>query len=133
MNHKIFQLDYNTRTGQYRILDHFLPRESGTSEGPSFTESAKSKAVEAEATKERFENGIPEPSALWHPTVGVNAVAWNSGCGLASAPWLASGMACGLVRVDYLEGSWLRNMVPYGSVEIIRCEAGQSAADSESE
>lgn len=134
LNHKVYQLDYNTRTGQYRMLDHFLPRESGTSEGPAFTESTTAKVVEAEAIKERFENGAPEPSALWHPSVGVNTVAWNSGCGLASAAWLASGMACGLVRVDYLEGSWFRNVLPYGSVEAVRCEAGHnSAAASESE
>ncbi len=115
------------------MLDHFLPRESGTSEGPSFTESAKSKTVEVEATKERFENGIPEPSALWHPSLGVNAVAWNSGCGLACAPWLATGTACGLVRVDYVHGGWLRNAMPYGSVEAIRREDGGDVGDSESE
>ncbi|CAG8759575.1 16204_t:CDS:2, partial [Acaulospora colombiana] len=34
LNHKIFQLDYSPETEAYRMLDHFLPQESGTSEGP---------------------------------------------------------------------------------------------------
>lgn len=116
------------------MLDHLLPRESGSSEGLLFTESAaKAKPTGSDGVKERFQKGAPEPSALWPTNVAVNAVAWNSGCGLASAPWLASGMACGLVRFDYLEGSWLRNVLPYGSVEAIRREVVDDAGDSASE
>jgi transcription factor C subunit 6 len=134
LNHRIYQLDYNATTGQYRMLDHLLPRESGSSEGPSYTESAiKANATGSEEIRERFEKGAPEPSALWPTNVGVNAVAWNSGCGLASAPWLASGMACGLVRADYLEGDWMKDALPYGSVEAIRREVVDDGVDSGSE
>jgi transcription factor C subunit 6 len=116
------------------MLDHLLPRESGSSEGPSYTESAaKAKATGSDGIKERFEKGAPEPSALWPTNIGVNAVAWNSGCGLACAPWLASGTACGLVRVDYVEGSWMRNVLPYGSVEAIRREVVDDGIESASE
>jgi len=134
-NHKIFQLDYNPTTEHYRMLDHFLPKESGTSEGPAYRESApKAKKDDPEASKRRYETGPAEPSALWPPGVAVNVVTWNSGCGLGNAPLLLSGAACGLARIDFLEGVWMRNTLPYGSVEMIRQKnVDDSGSESQSE
>ena len=43
-------------------------------------------------------------SIAWPPEVGVNRVAWSRS--LRRAHLLASGMACGLVRVDITTGPW---------------------------
>lgn len=118
------------------MLDRLLPRESGTREGPAYRESAvKTHGDDFETRRKRFASGIPEPSALWHPSLAVNVVSWNSGCGLGSAPFLVSGMACGLARIDFLEGAWMRNTFPYVSIEMIRQDGTQpgNVAESESE
>jgi transcription factor C subunit 6 len=119
------------------MLDHFLPQESGTSEGPGYKDStAPSKPSTQEDLKERFEKGQAEPSGLWHPSVAVTAVSWNNGCGPGRAHMLASCTASGLARIDVLEGRWMRGVVPYGSIEAIRRErtgSGDMASDSESE
>lgn len=62
--------------------------------------------------KKRANGGVKEPvgpvtshtTAGWPPGVSVHVVAWNSGNGLAKARLLASGLACGLVRVEDMRG-----------------------------
>lgn len=52
-------------------------------------------------------NGRHAVSQAWAPDVGVLSAAWNSGGGIGRAGLLASGMACGLARVDVLvDGRW---------------------------
>ncbi|KAG8758062.1 hypothetical protein FRC14_000856 [Serendipita sp. 396] len=128
LNHKVFQLDYSPRDGHYRMLDRFLPVENGANEAMVYKESVTRNANNDKVvanTEDRFKQGCLEASGLWHPNVAVTAVAWNSGCGLGCAPFLVSGTASGLVRVDYLEGMWAKGTVPYGSIECIRGEDGQ--------
>ncbi|KAG8804442.1 hypothetical protein FRC17_005971, partial [Serendipita sp. 399] len=136
LNHKIFQLDYSPISGQYRMLDQFFPQENGNNGILVYKESAPRKVDgrrDAATTGEKFEQGRLEPSGLWHPNVGVTTVAWNSGCGLGSAPFLACGTVSGLIRVDYLEGMWTKGAIPYVSIERIRGEAGLEEGGSEAE
>jgi transcription factor C subunit 6 len=109
--HKIFQLDYSRKTGEFRMLDHFLPQETQE-------RSANSKGKQAK--KDESETSIS--TGVWPPEVGVHRVTWNTGNGLAGAPLLASTTGSGLCRVDWLLGRWIRNKVPYVNVPNMRKE-----------
>lgn len=52
---------------------------------------------------------------------------WNSGSGYSCMSLLASGMACGFVRIDYLPGRFYGGKVPYQNVESIRGENNNDA------
>lgn len=52
----------------------------------------------------------------------MHRVAWNSGAGYGCTGLLASGMACGLVRIDHLPGAWYGGRIPYVNVQAIRGE-----------
>jgi transcription factor C subunit 6 len=94
--YRVCQLGYNRTDGRFRMLDRLKPREMA----------------------ERAEGG----GGAWHPSVGVQHAAWHSGAGLAAGVLLASGTGSGLCRVDFLEGRWFRDRVPYERVEAIRLE-----------
>ncbi|KAJ3559407.1 hypothetical protein NM688_g374 [Phlebia brevispora] len=102
--HKIYQLDYNRKTGQFRMLDHILPKEIDRTTG-------------ANAVKQEGKS-----SGAWPPEIGVQRVVWNNGNGLANASRLASATGCGLCRVDWLTGKWLKERMPYYGIEGIRNE-----------
>lgn len=51
-------------------------------------------------------------------------MAWNNGNGLSSVGLLASGTGSGLCRIDNLWGRWVKDTVPYASVEKMRLEDG---------
>lgn len=71
-----------------------------------------------------------ESSGAWPKEVGVHRVVWNTGSGYNCAPLLASGMACGLVRIDWLEGRFHAGRTPYQDIESLRHEtAGLNAMD----
>lgn len=61
-------------------------------------------------------------TGAWPREVGVHRVVWNSCNGLASSALLASATAAGLCRVDELWGRWIKDKVPYTSIEHIRRE-----------
>lgn len=67
----------------------------------------------------------------------MHRAVWNDKNGLANAPWLASGTASGLCRVDWLTGKWLSDQVPYTDIEGIRGERdepeGEGHADEDSD
>lgn len=53
-------------------------------------------------------------SSAWAPEIGVLCASWNSTCGIGRAGLLASGMACGLARLDVMvDGRW--KVAPGGS------------------
>lgn len=58
---------------------------------------------------------------------------WNDRNGLGRAPLLASSTAAGLCRVDWLLGNWMRNYVPYGSIQAIRGEVAGVVDEDESD
>jgi len=109
--HKIFQLDYSRNTGEFRMLDHFLPQE--TQEKSTNVKAKQGKNDESEAS---ISTGV------WPPEVGVQRVTWNTGNGLSGAPLLASTTGSGLCRVDWLLGRWIRDKVPYVNVPNMRKE-----------
>ncbi|KAG2150679.1 uncharacterized protein EDB93DRAFT_1083923 [Suillus bovinus] len=108
---KIFQLDYSRKTGEFRMLDHFLPQE--TQERSNKWKGKQTKKDESESSTS---------TGVWPPEVGVHRVTWNAGNGLGGAPLLASTTGSGLCRVDWLLGRWIRNKVPYVNVPNIRKE-----------
>ncbi|KAF9556184.1 hypothetical protein CPC08DRAFT_694740 [Agrocybe pediades] len=112
--YKIFQMDYNRNTKEYRMLDRFLPQESF--DRPTATRASKTKKGADEEPK------IPASTGAWPREVGIHRVVWNNGNGLASSCLLAAGSASGLCRVDVLWGRWVRDKPPYGGVEGIRME-----------
>ena len=57
----------------------------------------------------------------WHPSIGVQRVVWHSGA-LGARGLLASATGSELCRVDFLEGEWFWDRVPYERVEAIRLE-----------
>lgn len=125
-NHKVFQLEYSRKTGTYRILDHFLPFETGAGEGKAQNIASRMppKATESQQEKNqaRYKASLFDGSALWPHEVSIISVCWNSCNGLENAPWLASGTVSGLVRIDWLQGRWFRDTIPYTSISNIRFE-----------
>ncbi|PFH47653.1 hypothetical protein AMATHDRAFT_77094 [Amanita thiersii Skay4041] len=103
--HKIFRMDYNRKTGEFRMLEHFLPQVS--------TKKANKR-----------DNTSSSGSGAWPWQVGVHRIAWNNGNGPACSGLLASATASGLCRIDVLWGRWLKDKVPYGSIGNIRGEDG---------
>ncbi len=101
--HRVYQLDYSRTDKRFRMLDRLKPREMAERPGGG--------------------------GGAWHPSVGVQRVAWHSGAGLAAAGLLASATGSGLCRVDFLEGKWFRERVPYERVEAIRLEEGVMDVD----
>lgn len=100
------------------MLDHFLPFETGAGDG----KQAKANDNQKEKNRTRYNAGLVDGSALWPHEVSVLSTCWNSSNGLENAPWLASGTVSGLVRIDWLQGRWFRNAIPYTGISNIRFE-----------
>ncbi|KAF8550445.1 hypothetical protein OG21DRAFT_1446590 [Imleria badia] len=129
--HKIFQLDYSRKTGEFRMLEHFLPQEMQEK-----TTGVKSKAQEKAKNKEQEDGevkGRPTNTGVWPPEMGVHRVAWNNGNGLGGAPLLASATASGLCRVDWVMGRWIKDRTPYVSVPKMRKEVEGTSNESDEE
>ncbi|KZT23993.1 hypothetical protein NEOLEDRAFT_1170475 [Neolentinus lepideus HHB14362 ss-1] len=119
--YKIYQMDYSRKTGEYRMLENFLPQE--TQDRPSATRAKKQgQTVEV----------MPVGTGAWPAEVGVHRTVWNSGNGLANAPLLASATGSGLCRVDWLVGRWMKDKVPYGGTEAM-AETVEVDGDEEDE
>ncbi|KAI6047829.1 hypothetical protein EDC04DRAFT_2875993 [Pisolithus marmoratus] len=99
--HKIYQLDYSRKTGEYRMLERFNPQ-----------------------------SGSGRSTGTWPPEIGVHRVTWNCGSGLGYASLLASGSGSGLCRVDWLRGRWFKDRVPYVDVPKMRKEVDGGGDDS---
>ncbi|KAJ3934834.1 MAG: hypothetical protein NXY57DRAFT_1053525 [Lentinula lateritia] len=120
--HKIYQLDYNRTTKEFRMLEQFLPKETQDRGAANNPNNVKLKNA---ANDERG-------TGVWPREVGVQRVVWNSGNGLAAAGMLASATGSGLCRVDVLSGRWLKERsvkMPYGGIENIRLEADSVVDD----
>ncbi|KAF9075115.1 hypothetical protein BDP27DRAFT_1315519 [Rhodocollybia butyracea] len=120
--HKIYQMDYNRTTKEFRMLEKFFPKETqdrGAANNPN-NFKLKNNANEERGT------------GVWPREVGIHRVVWNSVGGLGGAGLLASATGSGLCRVDALTGRWLKEKsvkMPYGSIESIRLEDGSVADD----
>lgn len=106
---KLFRLDFSRRTGEYRMLDNLLPQQRTTVDvAKKLKKAGAAKEKDSDKGKGKgkgkgagpgFENN--EISGAWSVEVGVLRAAWFPG--LEQARLLASGMACGLVRVDWVD------------------------------
>jgi transcription factor C subunit 6 len=114
--HKIYQLDYNRSSKEFRMLERFLPQE--TLDKPA---TAKAKA-KPDAGSSELAASVPPATGVWPPSIGVHRVVWNNGNGLSGASLLGSATASGICRVDWLEGRWLKDNIPYRSIEAVRGE-----------
>ncbi len=100
---KLYKLDFNRRTGQYRLLDNVLPEQRST------VDVLKKKKRDAKAGKGKGKDAaeagpgheVSEISGAWSLEVGVLRACWFPG--LEQARLVASGMACGLVRVEWVD------------------------------
>ncbi|KAJ6509010.1 hypothetical protein C8R45DRAFT_969593 [Mycena sanguinolenta] len=120
--HKVYQLDYNRKTKEFRMLERFFPLEA--QDRPTQT-----KAIRAEKAKGKDNTYVaPTSTGTWPEQVGVQRVVWNCGNGLAASSLLASSTASGLCRVDVVWGRWLNDKVPYGSIQALRMEGAESDA-----
>ncbi|KAH7924733.1 hypothetical protein BV22DRAFT_1195685 [Leucogyrophana mollusca] len=119
--HKIYQLDYSRKTGEFRMLERFLPQET------------QEKSTNTKGKKKDDDNSASNSTGVWPPEVGVHRVVWNSANGLGSAPLLASATGSGLCRVDWLLGRFIRDKVPYVDVPSMRKEVDGVADDDSGE
>ncbi|PLW12360.1 hypothetical protein PCASD_22823 [Puccinia coronata f. sp. avenae] len=111
---KVYQMDFNRHTSELRMLDNLVPQprsQDGTSimEAKSKPKTGGNKKGENEAAskaaeKKKVEQPAQSASAIgaYGSIVGVHCLSWNKSITRATA--LASGMGCGLVRVDFVEG-----------------------------
>lgn len=115
--HKVYQMDFSRKSGEFRMLERFLPHVT-QEKGPNAKAKAKARAVEEDddPTESNFSTGV------WPPEIGVHRVVWNDGNGLGCVPLLASGTGSGLCRVDWLPGRWFRDKVPYVNIPNMRKE-----------
>ncbi|KAG9226490.1 hypothetical protein CCMSSC00406_0005843 [Pleurotus cornucopiae] len=116
--HKLYQLDYSRKTGEYRMLECLLPKEMHIM---PVNEARNKKAKEVDKT--------PVGIDAWPKEVGVHRVVWNSGNGFQAASILASATASGLCRIDIPSGRWYRDKVPGHSVAVVRGEVSVDGAD----
>lgn len=137
--HKIFQIDYSRNSGEYRMLENFLPHVRVSDLDLSIRHSAYFHAQEhqdrptaSRVTKKKKEIELPVSTGAWPPEVSVTRVTWQSGSGLAQAPLLASASASGLCRVDWLLGRFSKNRFPYQNIETLRGEV-EGAGDEDAE
>lgn len=127
---KVFRVDFSRKTGQVRMLDNLMPQFA-----PSFDPGRQVLRVEdpdeeADADEARFAYDEQTQSMLWPAQQACHTVAWHPS--IRRAGLLASGLACGLVRVDVLEGPWAAERIPYESVAAARGGVEADAAMDES-
>jgi len=106
---RLFEMDYDLHTGEYRMLDDFQPEEI-TLDG-----AAQKNSNRAKGTEHSLEgNPLVAKSGDWPVEVGVHKICWNNNNGLGRANWIASGTASGLCRIDIVRGRFLGGRVPAG-------------------
>jgi len=124
---KVFRLDFSRKTGQLRMLDNLMPQFV-----PSFDPGRQVVRPDEDEDDEdaaRFAYEEQTQSMLWPAQQACHTVAWHPS--IRRAGLLASGMACGLVRVDVLEGPWALERIPYESVAAARGGVEADAAMDE--
>ncbi|KAM0751248.1 WD40 repeat-like protein [Meredithblackwellia eburnea MCA 4105] len=101
--HKVLKVDFNRRTGEYRLLDNIMP-ESRPINDESGATRRRAKASAAQPLQLLASTMDDSLSGAWSPEVGVLRTAW---CPQKTRSCLlATGLACGLVKIDWVERVW---------------------------
>lgn len=105
--YRLYELDYDEISEEYRMVDNFKPEASGIEE--AIKHAGKKKASEKDVQVWAPEKGdvAVVKTAAWSRNVALHKAVWHTGSGLSSAGWLASGGYSGIVRVEYVKGKLL--------------------------
>ncbi|GAA5888249.1 hypothetical protein JCM5296_000246 [Sporobolomyces johnsonii] len=95
---KVFKLEFERESGRWRMLDNFHVEQRSALDPYNISVATKGKAAKAKS-----DDAPLISTAAWPLEIGVSRVAWHPN--LDRACLLASGMSCGLVRLDWVEGA----------------------------
>lgn len=106
---RLYEIDYDEHTGEYRMAQDFMAESTGLEEATSKAnhKSSRTKGSKADAQAPTTGDPATVKTGAWRQNVGVHRVVWHSGSGIARAGWIASGGWSGIVRVENLRGQWL--------------------------
>jgi transcription factor C subunit 6 len=107
---RLFEIDYDIFSGEYRMVDDFLPVELSLEAAQQKNASKKGK----DAVHSLEGNQVAAKSADWALNVGIHKVCWNNNNGLGRAGWAASGTASGVGRIDIIRGRFIHGKTPAG-------------------
>ncbi|CAH7683534.1 WD40-repeat-containing domain protein [Phakopsora pachyrhizi] len=149
---KVYQMDFNRNTSELRMLDnhkplaslaiHFNDEKPSSDEGlTSMNEPNKNnKTKEKQKPKDQKEKSkvstgnlksndqySGSPIGTYPPIVGVHCLSWCPS--IRRGTVLASGMGCGLVRIDSVEGGLNKKAMRFRNIEKLL----NDAIDSENE
>ncbi|CAH7687459.1 hypothetical protein PPACK8108_LOCUS22243 [Phakopsora pachyrhizi] len=149
---KVYQMDFNRNTSELRMLDnhkplaslaiHFNDEKPSSDEGlTSMNEPKKNnKTKEKQKPKDQKEKSkvstgnlksndqcSGSPIGTYPPIVGVHCLSWCPS--IRRGTVLASGMGCGLVRIDSVEGGLNKKAMRFRNIEKLL----NDAIDSENE
>lgn len=107
---RLYELDYDSHTGEYRMSEQYRAEASGLEEATSKAthKVSRTKGSKAEAMAPTTGDAAVVKTGAWNERVGVHRVAWQSGAGISRANWIASGGWSGIVRVEMLMGKWMK-------------------------
>ncbi|WVF73182.1 hypothetical protein IAT40_008001 [Kwoniella sp. CBS 6097] len=103
---RMYEVDYNPTTDEYRLFDDILP-ESQTME---IATARRPPVIAKRATHDPASHILK--TGAWSPHVGIHKVRWNDVCGIGKAGWVVSGGASGLGRVEWIEGRYRGDIKP---------------------
>ncbi|KAG8930300.1 hypothetical protein FRC01_002966 [Tulasnella sp. 417] len=113
--YKIYQMEHNKKTGEYRMLERFHAtarpflgtRLTPSSDGPDHLRASQPQPTPKGKGKKQKKVAEPEAesksssSSTWPPEAGILCASWNPN-GLTKCQLLASATASGLCRIDNL-------------------------------
>lgn len=105
--HRLYELDYDEVSHEYRMVDDFKPEASGIED--AIKHAGKKKAPDKDTQVWAPETGDVAivKTAAWSRNVALHRAVWHTGGGLGTAGWLASGGYSGIVRVEMVNGRTL--------------------------
>ncbi|BEJ11379.1 hypothetical protein CspHIS471_0108010 [Cutaneotrichosporon sp. HIS471] len=106
--YRLYELDYDEVSGEYRMVDDFKPETSGIEEAIKHAGKKKSSAKDAQMWAPEKGDVQTIKTAAWSRNVSLHRTVWHTGGGLGSAGWLASGGYSGIVRVETMTARLLK-------------------------
>ena len=106
---RLYELDYDTHTGEYRMTHGFMAETAGLEEATSKASHRKQKTKSHQADAMAPTKGVDAlvKTAVWTRNVALHRTAWQSGAGIGAAGWLASAGFSGVVRVEAMSGDYV--------------------------